>query len=137
MTLPVVPLLPVCISVVLTMLLGMIWYSKPVFGRAWMQMSKLTEADMQNANMKKSFVIGILASALMAYMVNAVVMMTGASSLSEVLTVAVYVWLATTIPAELHGIAWDQRPFKLMLINASNSLLTYLIAVFVVQGWSM
>ncbi len=136
MILPEVNLVAVCVSVVFTMLLGMVWYSKSVFGTAWMQLSGLTDTDFANVNMKRSFGIGIVASAIMAYMVNAVVMMTGASSVSEVLTVAFYVWLATVIPGELHGMAWEKRPFKLLLINASNALLTYLIAVFVVQNWA-
>lgn len=132
-----VDLLPVLIATVLNMLLGMAWYSKKMFGTAWMQMSGITEEHMKNCDMKKAFSLGILATFTMSYMINVVINLMGASSVSEVLTAAGLVWIATVVPGELHGMAWENRPFKLMLINASNALLTYLIAAYVVQNWGM
>lgn len=100
-----------------------------------MTLAKINMEDMKHANMKKAFATGILAILIMTISLNFVVSLTGPRSLSEGLTAAFLVWLATTVPAELHGMAWEQRPFQSFLINASNALLSFCIAVTIISQW--
>ncbi|HEX3386120.1 MAG TPA: DUF1761 domain-containing protein, partial [Mucilaginibacter sp.] len=45
---------------------GGIWYARPVFGKAWMTDSKLTEEDIKSGSMAKTFGFTAFFSLLMA-----------------------------------------------------------------------
>lgn len=49
-----------------TFILGGLWYSPLLFGRAWMTVNNLTEADLGGGNMAKIFGLSFLYSLLMA-----------------------------------------------------------------------
>jgi hypothetical protein len=49
-----------------TFILGGLWYSPLLFGRAWMAVNNLTEADLGGGNMAKIFGLSFLYSLLMA-----------------------------------------------------------------------
>ena len=50
-----------------TFLLGGLWYSGILFGKAWQRESKLTDEDIKNANMVKVFGLSFIFSLVMAY----------------------------------------------------------------------
>jgi hypothetical protein len=49
-----------------TFILGGLWYSPLLFGRAWMTVNNLTEADLGRGNMAMIFGLSFLCSLLMA-----------------------------------------------------------------------
>lgn len=50
-----------------TFLMGGLWYSPIVFGRAWQEENKLTDEQMKQHNMAKIFGLSFLFSLIMAY----------------------------------------------------------------------
>lgn len=49
-----------------SLFLGFIWYSKPLFGKAWMKESGMTEEKAQKSNMALTFGLTFILSLLMA-----------------------------------------------------------------------
>lgn len=51
---------------VIPLLIGMLWYSKALFGNAWLQASGMTVEDSQKLNMGKAIVLALLLGVLMS-----------------------------------------------------------------------
>ena len=103
--------------------LGAAWYSKALFGNAWMREVGLTEEAINSANMGKmfggTFVLQILAAiALSAFLGESSNWMEG---LHTGLWIGLF-WVATA-----YGVTYlfEQRPFRLWLINAGYYVVLY------------
>lgn len=94
-----------------TFVLGGLWYSKALFGRAWMEVNGLTDADLAKSNMLKIFGLSLVFAVIMAANL--------AAFLTEPKTTAV--WGATA--GFLAGFGWvalaiatialfERRPWK-------------------------
>src|ERR1022692_4193433 len=58
--------LAVLAAAVSTFVLGGLWYSKALFGRAWMSVNNLSEADLAKSNMIKIFGLSLIFAVIMA-----------------------------------------------------------------------
>ena len=56
----------VFVAAIIPMIMGMLWYSKALFGNAWMRASGTTEEKMKGANMALIFILAYVFSVLMA-----------------------------------------------------------------------
>lgn len=114
------------------MFLGMAWYSPKAFGTVW---AKLTGVNMDEAakDMKRAFGTGILATFIGVYFIAVLLTMASPPSLQEALKWVVLLWLATIVPAELSGVAWERRPMQLLYINAGYTLVMFALVVTVLM----
>src|SRR5579862_6497 len=117
-----------------TFLLGGLWYSKALFGRAWMSANKLTEADLEGTNMAKIFVLSLVFAIVMAANL--------AAFLAEPKTTAV--WGATA--GFLAGFGWvalaiatialfERRSWKYILINGGYMTVSFVIMGLIIGAW--
>lgn len=119
--------LAVLVATAAAFMLGGLWYSKSMFGNAWMQEVGLSEESVANTNMKPilagtAVLQFIAATALAAYLGPGSTWLIG---LQSGLLVGIC-WLATA-----YGITYlfEQRSLRLFWINAG-----YYIVVFAVMG---
>jgi len=126
----------VIIAAVANMVIGMVWYSQSVFGKTWMKLVKLTEADIKKANMKQSFALGMLGNLLGCFILAVLLSIVGPASVEKAMNLGFLLWLGLIIPSEISGLAWEQRPMKLMLINAGWSFVSLLVTMFILFTWS-
>lgn len=123
--------LTVLIATVAAMALGFFWYSKPVFGILWMQETGITQKEAESG-MGKAFGTGIVATLIQASVLSVLLGYIDPGTLKEACTYGAVVWAATMLPGELHGVAWEKRSSKLLLINAGNGLVTILLMVSII-----
>lgn len=105
--------------------LGAIWYSKALFGNAWMQEVGLTEEAVQNANMAKVFGTTLVLQLLAAIALSA--FLGEGSNWLEGLHTGLWIglfWVATA-----YGVTYlfEQRPLRLWLINAGYYVVWYAV----------
>jgi hypothetical protein len=119
--------LAVLVATITAFILGALWYSKALFGNAWMQEVGLTEEAVNNANMVQTFggtfVLQILAAiALSAFLGE------GSNWLEGLHT---GLWIGLFWVATAYGVTYlfEQRPLRLWLINAG-----YYVVLYVVMG---
>ena len=117
----------VIVATVIAFAIGGLWYSKALFGDTWLQEVALTEEAVNNANMPKTFGGTFV---LQFFAMTALAAILGADSnwldgLKLGLLVSVF-WISTA-----YGITYlfEQRPFRLFLINAG-----YYVALFAASG---
>lgn len=108
-----------------TFLLGGIWYSPAVFGKAWMKENGFTEEGMKNSNMVKIFGLAFILAIISA--VN-LAMFLGPEK--DVIMGAVwgfaagFGWVATFVGTHY---LFERKSFKLFLINAGYSVVALMI----------
>lgn len=102
------------------MLVGWIWYAKPVFGVMWMDAIGKKESDLKGggAAMGWMFVGALVTSYVLAHFVS--VLTDG--SISSVLTLVGWIWLGFVATAFFSTFLFEGRAAKLFFINAGYQL---------------
>jgi hypothetical protein len=114
-----------------TFLLGGLWYSPALFGRAWMSANNLTQADLKGS-MSKIFGLSLIFALLMA------------ANLAAFLGKATASWGATA--GFLAGFGWvtlglatialfERRSWKYILINGGYMTLSFTIMGLILGAW--
>ena len=115
----------VIVATVAAFILGAIWYSKALFGNQWMQEVGLTEENVQNANMAKTFGTTFALQLLAAIALSA--FLGEGSNWLEGLHTGLWIglfWVATA-----YGVTYlfEQRSLRLWMINAGYFVVWYAV----------
>lgn len=126
--------LAVIAATLVAFMLGGLWYSKILFGDAWMQEVGLTEEAVNSANMPKvfggTFALQILAAiALAAFLGPDSGWMAG---LQTGLWIGLF-WVSTAYGATY---LFEQRSLRLWLINSGYYVVLYAIMGTIIGAWS-
>ncbi len=122
--------LAVVLAMASSMVVGMIWYAKPVFGAKWMKMVGL---DDKKASQGAGMAIGItiVVSLITAYVLAHVTYLSnqffGNSWLQDALTTAFWVWLGFVAARFITHDAFEQRPKALTLMNIAHEFVTIMV----------
>jgi hypothetical protein len=125
--------LAVVVATVVAFMLGGLWYSKALFGNAWMQEVGLTEDAVNKANMARTFggtiVLQIIAATALSAFLGAD--STWQSGLQTGIWIGVF-WVATA-----YGVTYlfEQRSVRLFLINAGYYVILYAIIGTIIGAW--
>lgn len=121
--------LAVLLAALSSFVVGMIWYSKPVFGTMWSDMVKLSEKQ-QKAGMARAMGMSLIAALLTAYVVAHVSFLSNVyfsnSFLQDSLNTAFWLGLGISATTLVTHDAFEQRRRKLTAINVGNQLVTLL-----------
>lgn len=121
--------LAVLLAALSSFVVGMIWYSKPVFGTMWSDMVKLSEKQ-QKAGMANAMGMSLIAALLTAYVVAHVSFLSNVyfsnSFLQDSLNTAFWLGLGISATTLVTHDAFEQRRRKLTAINVGNQLVTLL-----------
>jgi hypothetical protein len=126
-------ILAIIVASIAAMVVGFIWYSEPLFGKQWMQLLGMTQAQAE-AGMKQGMLVGIAATIIFVTFLGVLMNMASVSSLSEALTFGLVFCLASYIPVQMHHKAWAQQPTKLITINGASQVVMALV-VCVILFW--
>src|SRR3970282_943361 len=113
------------VAILASMVVGSIWYAKPVFGNIWMKIVKMDEKKAREA-MAKAMIVAVLMSAVTAYVLAPVTYLLfvffEVSYLSAALTTAFWLWLGLVAARFIVHDAFELRPPKLTYLNIGNEL---------------
>ena len=125
--------LAVLVAALVTFVIGGIWYSPAVFGKAWMKENGFTEESLKNRNMAKifglSFVLGLIAAFNLAFFIGpednpATGALWG--------FLAGFGWVATFIGTHY---LFERRSFRLYVINAGYAVVTLTVMGMILAAW--
>ena len=123
----------VLVSALSTFLLGGLWYSPAVFGKAWMRENGFKEEDMKNSNMVKIFGLSFLLALVAA--VNLAMYM-GPESDPTMGALWGFLagagWVATFVG--MHYL-FEKKSFTLFLINAGYSIVALTVMGVILAAW--
>lgn len=134
----------ILVSAIAFFFLGSLWYTKILFGNAWIESMGKTmeelEKEKADSNMTKSFVIMFIASLLMAFvMAHFVDFMAAALPESNELYVGLWtgfwVWAGFIASYVLTAVAFEDRPWKYYFINTGYWLVGTLMMGAILSVW--
>lgn len=123
----------ILVAALSTFVIGGLWYSPAVFGKAWMKENGFTEESLKNSNMMKifglAFILGLIAAINLA-------MYMGPESRPEMGALwgflAGFGWVATFVG--MHYL-FERKSFKLFLINAGYSIVALTVMGIILAAW--
>lgn len=121
-------------AAVSTFMLGGLWYSPGLFGRAWMAANGLTEADLGKGNMAKifglSFVFSLLMSANLAmFLADPKTDMAWGATAGFL---AGFGWVALGIAIVA---LFERRSWKYILINGGYMTVAFVLMGLILGAW--
>jgi uncharacterized membrane protein len=127
---PEINWLAVLLADVSSMVIGAIWYAKPVFGRRWMRLTGVTDESMQKGAALPliiTFVVSFFTAAVLAGSAAiAQHFYEGDFLLNAVLT-SVILWIGFTAARLITHDLFDRRPSSLTVLNLAHELVTILV----------
>lgn len=128
--------LAIFLAMVSSMVVGSIWYAKPVFGETWAKLVNLSDEQMQKGS-TSAILITAAVSLITAYVLAHVAYLSNAvfnnSFLTDSVNTAFWLWLGLTAARFITHDAFEQRRRKLTALNVAHEFVT-LIVMGVVIG---
>jgi len=125
--------LAIAVAALSTFLIGGLWYSPAVFGKAWMKENGFTEESMKGGNMLKIFGLAFLLALISA--VNLAMFM-GPESNPTMGALWGFLagagWVATFVGTHY---LFERKSFRLFLINAGYSIMALTIMGIIIAWW--
>ncbi len=124
----------VALAMVSSMVVGSIWYAKPVFGNMW---AKWAKVDMKkNSSAAMPIIVTAVVSLITAYVLAHVTYLSNQffdnSFLQDALSTAFWVWLGFTAARMITHDAFEGRPYKLTLLNVAHEFVTIMVMGLVI-----
>ena len=123
------------------MILGYLWYG-PLFGKQWIVWSGMNQQGLDAAKTKgvaKSYVLMFLGALVMAYVLAHVIVFGGTytqtTGISAGISSAVWSWLGFIAPVTLGTVLWDNKPWKLWVLNNGYNLVGLILMGIILSLW--
>jgi hypothetical protein len=114
-----------------SMVVGMAWYARPVFGNAWMHLTGLNERIIKDNSNPMRYLYVFIASLVTAYVLAHVTFLSNQyfdnTFMQAALGSAFWLWAGFTAARILTHDLFENRRKKLTLINISHELVTILV----------
>jgi hypothetical protein len=123
----------VLVAALSTFLIGGLWYSPAVFGKAWMRENGLTEEGLKNSNALKIFGLAFFLAIISA--INLAMFMGPENDPAMGALwgfLAGFGWVATFVGTHY---LFERKSFKLFLINAGYSVVALTIMGVILAAW--
>jgi len=123
----------VLVAALSTFLIGGLWYSPAVFGKAWMKENGLTEERLKHGNMVKIFGLAFFLALIAA--INLAMFM-GPENKPEMGALwgflAGFGWVATFVGTHY---LFERKSFRLFLINVGYSVVSLTLMGVIIAAW--
>ncbi len=127
----------IVVAALFHMVLGWAWYSV-LFGKAWMKLMKIDVKKVEKAQKKgmgKSYMIMSVAALLMSYILAHFIKYTGSVTAIEGLQAGFWLWLGFIATVMVNSVLWEERPWKLYLLNVVYYLVSLLGMGVILASW--
>jgi hypothetical protein len=130
--------LAILVAAVATMILGFLWYSPFLFGKAWARemgydLSDKAKMDEMRKSAGPAYAGSFVAGLLSAFTLALILQGLRAESLHFGLTAGFHIWLGFVATVQFTGALFAKQSMKLFAINTVYQLVCYLVmgAIFV------
>lgn len=131
-------ILAVLVAALINMVIGAVWYSPMVAGKAWMKATGITMKDIEAAKKKgmaASYVMGLVGSLVMAYVLAHIVDFTNSTTVVLGIQAGFWSWLGFVATVSLNHIAWEGKSWSYWVINNGYTLISLMIMGALLAVW--
>jgi len=124
-------LVPVLLAAIATMILGFLWYSPILFAKPWMlamgyDPNDKAKIDQMRKSAGPSYLLSFLATLVSAFVLAKIIDLTTVTSALYGMKVGFAMWLGFVTTVQLTAKLFENKPWKLYLINTGYQLVCYL-----------
>jgi hypothetical protein len=132
-----VTFLPILFSGVVSVIIGALWYSPFLFGRAWVRLNNLTPEQIEKGKSRMPIfsLLALIANMLVAYVMVYFAAAWGVYDWVRAVELGFWAWVGFVVPPMLGMVLWDHRPITLYLINVFYWLVVFVaVALIITYG---
>jgi hypothetical protein len=137
---PEVNVLAIIAVAIVNMLIGGLWYSSILFGKQWSKLmgwGKISKQQMakikKDAN--KGYAGEFINSLIMAWVFALFMNFFWITNIDTAMRIAGLFWAGFVFPVMMGSVFWENRPIKLMWINAGYRLVSMLVMSIILTVW--
>jgi hypothetical protein len=122
--------LAVFLAAASSMVVGAVWYARPVFGNLWQSLVGLNEKQMKESApmaLGGAFVLSLVTAYVLAHVTFLSNDYFGNSFLQDALSTAFWLWLGLTAARMAVHDLFERRRKKLMLLNVAHEFVTLMV----------
>ena len=123
----------VLVAAVSSFVIGGLWYAPFLFGNAWQKAVGLTDEQLKNANMARTFGLSFVMSVLISY--GMAMFFASEVDFQMGLMYGSMTALFFVIPSMGINSLFEHHSLKLFLINAGYNLVTYVVIGGIIGAW--
>lgn len=134
--------LAVLVAAIAGMVVGFLWYG-PVFGKIWIRLSGITDAQIEEAKKKgmtTNYILAYVGTAVMAYVLAHSLVFassyTNTSGVSAGLMAGFWNWLGFVMPVLLGAVLWEGKSWHLWVLNNGHYLVSLVVMGVILAVWS-
>lgn len=115
---------------------GALWYG-PLFGKQWKMLMGFSDESMKSMKMTfaKAMSGGFVATLVLVFVLANFLNTLPVLTVGTALTLGFWVWIGFVATIMTNMVWYENRPWKLYLINASHYLVAILVASAVLAWW--
>lgn len=125
-------------AAVVSMIIGMTWYSRAVFGLHWLKLmgwSPDTAQRQSSKDMAWGMVIAAIAALVFAAALDQLAIWSGVNTLGGGVALGAFLWLGVLLPFMVGGVLWEKKPWALFWLNAAYQLVNFAVMGAIIAGW--
>lgn len=123
--------LAVVLATASSMVVGSVWYARPVFGNMWMKLAHLKPETVAGKGAAQAIIATLIVSFLTAYILAHFIFLSHAyfngNFMQDALVTAFWAWLGLTAARFITHDAFERRPVALTALNCVHELVTLLV----------
>ena len=124
--------LAVIVAAVVNMVVGAVWYSKPLFAKEW---SKLTGRKLDDMGGGMGYGVAFVGALIQAWILAHFVVYAGSTSFADGLVTGFWLWLGFAAVTVAVNQVFEGRSWHLWKINAGYFLVVLLINGGLLAAW--
>lgn len=129
-----VNVLAVVASALAAMVVGFIWYSRPLFEGTWLAEIGRSREQVQSDSPVK-YLVGFIGALLEAYILAGLMNIMGGVSVPRGVLVGVVIWISFVAATSAANFAFAGRSFRLWMVENGNHLVTLLVMGVILGAW--
>lgn len=120
------------------MVIGFLWYG-PLFAKPWMKLTGRTQKDlnrsMKSGNMPKIYATSFISALVTAYVTNIIVTLLNVMNIGSAISLGIMLWLGYVAATYATQVLYEDKPFRLYLINIGYYLATIIVTTVILTIW--
>jgi len=127
-----VNVISVFIAAIASTVIGIVWFSPALFGKAWMKLSGISTKDMEKAkqNMTSGYLGSFIAALVTAYVLGVFLNLTKTTNALDGAILGGWAAIGFVATTTLSKVLWEGKPLSLYLISNAHVFIA-----FIVMGW--
>lgn len=127
--------LSILVSAAVYFILGALWYSKALFGKAWMKDIGKTEEQLKEGFSPLAFVWSFIWSFIATYAIARLMVWTGGSTVRDGFLIGLLTAVCFIVAPMVINNLFERRSKTLLTINAAYHSLALILAGIIIGAW--